>query len=58
MTPAEYSSLSLDEVAVGLDATARDSEAWFGLLDATQLNWRPDATRWRDVGTGAFNRAR
>jgi hypothetical protein len=46
MTPAEYTSLSLDEVAVGLDATARDSEAWFGLLDATQLNWRPDATRW------------
>ena len=41
-----YTSLSLAEVRSGLDAMARDTLATFGHLDARQLNWRPDATRW------------
>src|SRR5262249_10596095 len=42
----EYRTLSLVEVSAGLDAVAHDAEQTFGPLDATQLNWRPDDTRW------------
>lgn len=46
MTPKDYTRLSLAEVRSELAAIARDTESSFGRLDARQLNWRPDATRW------------
>jgi len=46
MTPKDYTTLSLAEVRAELDAIARDTETSFGGLDARQLNWRPEATRW------------
>jgi hypothetical protein len=42
----DYATLSLADVRAGLDTVARDAEATFGGLNATQLNWRPDAGRW------------
>src|SRR5687768_13713944 len=42
----DYTTLSLAEVSKGLDETARDADATFGRLDATQLNWRPDPAQW------------
>jgi hypothetical protein len=42
----DYTTLSLADVKTGLDDVARDAQATFGGLDARQLNWRPDATRW------------
>ena len=42
----DYTTLSLNEVASGLDDVARDAQETFGRLTPTQLNWRPDATRW------------
>ena len=42
----DYTTLSLDEVRRGLDAVIRDTETTFGRLSTTQLNWKPDATRW------------
>lgn len=42
----DYATLSLAEVSRGLDGLARDAQESFGGLDARQLNWRPDATRW------------
>jgi hypothetical protein len=42
----DYTTLSLAQVRSGLDAMARDTLATFGRLDARQLNWRPDASRW------------
>jgi hypothetical protein len=42
----DYTRLSLGEVRRGLEEIARDADARFGRLDARQLNWRPDATRW------------
>ena len=42
----DYTTLSLAQVQTGLDAVAADAQATFGRLDAQQLNWRPDATRW------------
>jgi hypothetical protein len=42
----DYATLSLALVRGGLDDMARDTLATFGSLDARQLNWRPDATRW------------
>jgi len=42
----DYTKLSLAQVRSGLDTMARDTLATFGSLDARQLNWRPDATRW------------
>jgi len=41
-----YTTLSLSEVKNALEEIARDAEQAFGVLDATQLNWRPDETRW------------
>ena len=42
----DYTTLSLAQVQAGLEAVATDAQAMFGRLDARQLNWRPDATRW------------
>jgi hypothetical protein len=42
----DYATLSLAEVRTGLDDVARETQSTFGGLDARQLNWRPDATRW------------
>jgi hypothetical protein len=41
-----YTRLALSEVGAGLEGLARQTEAMFGRLDATQVNWRPDASRW------------
>lgn len=41
-----YTQLSLEEVVAECAAMARDTRATFGALDAAQLNWRPDDTRW------------
>src|SRR5262245_53182477 len=42
----DYATLSLADVKAGLDDIARETQSTFGELDAHQLNWRPDATRW------------
>ena len=42
----EYTTLSLAQVQSGLDAVAADAQSTFGRLDARQLNWRPDETKW------------
>ena len=42
----DYATLSLAEVRLGLETTARDTQATFGVFDARQLNWRPDTARW------------
>lgn len=41
-----YTALSLAEIRSGLEDIARDVHATFGGLDARQLNWRPDESRW------------
>ena len=42
----DYTTLPLAQVQAGLDAVAADAQSAFGVLEAQQLNWRPDATRW------------
>ena len=42
----DYTTLPFAQVQAGLDAVAADTQSTFGALDARQLNWRPDATRW------------
>jgi hypothetical protein len=42
----DYTALSLTDVRSGLDETAREAQAVFGVLDARQLNWRPGEARW------------
>jgi hypothetical protein len=42
----DYATLSLAEVRAGLADVARETQATFSSLNARQLNWRPDATRW------------
>ena len=42
----EYTTLPFAQVRAGLEAVAADTQSAFGALDARQLNWRPDATRW------------
>ena len=42
----DYTTLSLADVKTGLENVARDVQSTFGNLDARQLNWKPDATRW------------
>jgi hypothetical protein len=39
-------TLSLAEMRTELEEMARETQAAFGGLDARQLNWWPDATRW------------
>ena len=42
----DYTTLSLEQVRSGLEDIARDAQTTFGGLDARQLNWRPDPSRW------------
>jgi len=42
----DYTRLSLAQVHAGLEDVATDVRETFGPLDARQLNWRPDASRW------------
>jgi hypothetical protein len=42
----DYTTLSLSEVRLGIAELIRDAEATFGSLDARQLNWRSDPSRW------------
>jgi DinB superfamily len=44
--PTSYTTLSLADIDAEFAAMARDAQGVFGGLDGTQLNWRPDATRW------------
>ena len=41
-----YTTLPLAEVTRALVSVARDAQATFGSLGASQLNWRPDERRW------------
>jgi hypothetical protein len=42
----EYTVLSLAGIQNALEEIARDAREQFGRLDAQQLNWRSDQTRW------------
>lgn len=42
----DYTTLSLAEVASALRGIAEEASATFGSLDASQLNWKPDSSRW------------
>ena len=42
----DYTRLTLAEVRTELHEIAREAQEVFGALDARQLNWRPDETRW------------
>jgi hypothetical protein len=42
----DYTVLTLAEVRAALHDIARDAQDRFGSLTGTQLNWRPDETRW------------
>jgi hypothetical protein len=42
----DYTTLSLAAVRTGLDDITRETQLTFGVFNARQLNWRPDATRW------------
>ncbi len=44
--PTNFSTLSLIEIYVEIDAVSRDAEATFGGLTAVQLNWKPAPSRW------------
>ena len=46
MTPAEYTTLSLADISIGLDDRARDAESTFTPLSVVQLNWRANADSW------------
>jgi hypothetical protein len=42
----DYTRTSLADVRAGLSRLARDTHGTFGTLDAVQLSWRPDDSRW------------
>lgn len=42
----DYTQLTLADVGTELHDIAREAQEVFGALDARQLNWRPDETRW------------
>jgi hypothetical protein len=42
----DYHALTLPQMAAEAKAIAGDVQARFGQLTATQLNWKPDDTRW------------
>lgn len=42
----DYANVSLPELQSGVSELIRDVQATFGSLDARQLNWRADASRW------------
>jgi hypothetical protein len=42
----DYTTLTLADIRTALEGAARDAAESFGNLDARQINWRPDTTRW------------
>ena len=42
----DYTTLSLADVRTELEAIAVEADTAFGRLDARQLNWKPEASRW------------
>ena len=44
--PMDYTTISLVDVRAELDAIAADAGTAFGRLDARQINWKADASRW------------
>jgi hypothetical protein len=42
----DYTNLTLVDVRGALLDVARDAEAVFGRLNASQLNWKPDVAQW------------
>jgi hypothetical protein len=42
----DYARASLLEVRAGLERIAIETQQTFGAIDARQLNWRPDESRW------------
>ncbi len=44
--PTNFTTLSLTEIHAEIDAASRDTEAVFGSLTASQLNWKPAPSRW------------
>ena len=42
----DYTTISPADVLTELEAIAADAAATFGRLDAQQLNWKPEASRW------------
>jgi len=44
--PMDYTTISLVDVRTELDAIAADAGTAFGRLDARQINWKADASRW------------
>lgn len=42
----DYRALSLAEASNALNDMAREADAVFGDLDAGQMNWKPEPTRW------------
>jgi hypothetical protein len=42
----DYTTLSLTAIGDALEDVARETTLTFAPLDARQLNWRPDPTRW------------
>ena len=45
-TSMDYTTISLADVRTELEAIGADAAAVFGGLDARQLNWKPEASRW------------
>jgi len=44
--PMDYTTISLVDVRTEIDAIAADAGTAFGRLDARQINWKSDASRW------------
>jgi hypothetical protein len=42
----DYTKRSLADVSTELQDVMRQAQATFGVLNYSQLNWRPDVTRW------------
>ena len=45
-TTMDYTTISLADVRTELEAIGGEAATVFGRLDARQLNWKPDASRW------------
>ena len=45
----DYTRLSLAEIRGELERIADTARTAFGSLDARQLNWKPDESRWSGV---------
>lgn len=42
----DYTALPLTAIPPELTAIAHDAHSWFGALNGSQLNWKPDAKQW------------